>query len=182
MKSDEIIVKEVQAGTKDSFAEIINRYEGKILGFSLRMLRDRALAEDATQETFLKSYQNIQSFDLSRNFSSWIFRIAHNEVINIFRHYKNISGSDDLIETIGDDFENKIQEELDLVTEKEELAKAVNTLPVKFKEAIDLKFFQEKSYEEISEIMRIPIGTVGTYINRAKQNLREKLRKEKQDE
>lgn len=177
MDSDEVLAKKVQGGNKDSFAELISRYEGKIFGFSLRMLKDRTLAEDATQETFLKSYQNIRGFDTNRNFSSWIFRIAHNEVINIFRHYKHVNVSDDYFDTIGDNFETKIQEELDLNIAKENLSKAFNTLPVKFKEAIDLKFFQEKSYEEISEIMRIPVGTVGTYINRAKQNLKEKLTK-----
>jgi len=163
--SDEEIVEIIRKKNKEVYAEIINRYQAKLLRYASYLLNDEHLGADAVQEGFIKAYINLNSFDVKKKFGSWIYRIVHNEAMNLFAKNKKIQPFDDKI-----DFDSGIDLEDDLI--KNELAsnthKCLSQMPIIYKEPLSLYYLDEKSYEEISDILRIPIGTVGTRINRAK--------------
>ena len=127
------------------------------------------MAEDIVQNSFIKAYRNLYSFNTKKRFSSWIYRIVHNEAINQIKKQKKIISLDDnkfLLETL---FTN---EDIQLDFEKKEISeniqKCLNKLPIKYSEPLILFFLEEKSYTEISDILRIPVNTVGTRIKRGK--------------
>ena len=167
--TDEQIAILVQDGDKEAFGEVIDRFEKPLCAFIYRMLGDKENCADALQETFLKAYKNINSFDPKRRFSSWIYRIAHNEAITHYRKNAKHVALDDVIEIASDNnHADSIQKKLDSESQKLLLDKALLTIPLNYREVIVFRFYEEKSYEEISEIMHLPVNTVGTYLNRGK--------------
>lgn len=169
--SDEKIVEIVRTKDKNFYAEIIHRYEKKLLRYALYLFNDEQLAADAVQEGLIKAYVNLHSFDVKKKFSSWLYRIVHNQAINLIRKNKQHS----LIEE-NSELDSGIDLEDDLIKKelKAHLHNCINQMPILYKEPLTLYFLEEKSYEEISDILRLPIGTVGTRIKRAK-NLVKKL-------
>lgn len=180
------IIKKISKNP-EAFAEIIDMYEKKLLRYILKItnisIED---AENLLQDIFLKVYIHINDYDAKFSFSSWVYRIAHNIVIDYHRKNKNIckieSEWDDelqkLIENIVDEWNNPED-----ILNKKELAnciqKSLCSLNINFKEALILKFIEEKNYTEISDILRIPEWTVWTLINRWKKLLKEIILKNK---
>ena len=159
------------------YADIVNKYQAKILSFIRRISGvSQEEAEDIAQEIFLKAYVNLNNFDQDKKFFSWLFSIAHNEVVSHWRKNKkrlkdvSIEG-EELAERLGK--ENNLVEEIDLKVEKTELKNAINKLNFKYREVLELKFIEDYSYQEISDIVKKPVATVGTLINRAKKQLKE---------
>jgi len=180
--TDEEIVKSVRNGNLNSFRLIIQRYQNKLSRYikSLLISSTKEEIEDILQEVFILAYKNINSFNLNLKFSTWIYRIAHNHTINYSKKQKNKNlnfNIDDL-----DDMENllisdiDIKGELELEHTKMELKKALANLDLKYRSVLILKYFEDKSYDEISDILKIPRNTVGTFINRGKKKLLESLR------
>lgn len=167
--TDEQIVKIVCTKDHDAFAEIIHRYEKKLLRYARYLVDDEHIAADAVQEGFIKAYVNLQSFQLSKKFSSWIYRIVHNEAMNIVGKQKQHLSIDFALDMHDDvDVEDVlIKKEL-----TEHIQDCVSKMPVLYKAPLTLHFLEDKSYEEISDILRIPMGTVATRINRAKSIMR----------
>lgn len=163
--TDEEIVELVCKKDKELYAVVIKRYQGKLLRYAGNLVGDDNNAADIVQESFIKAYINLNGFDVKKKFSSWIYRIVHNEAINLInKQKKQVSlyedkGFDSGI-NIEDDF---VKKELRTLTHD-----CLNQIPVIYKEPLSLYYIEEKSYEEISDILRIPVGTVGTRINRAK--------------
>ncbi len=163
--SDEQLVEEIRKKDKELFRELIIRYQNKLLRYATYLVSDNQLSTDIVQESFIKSYINLNSFNLNRKFSSWIYRIVHNQAMDsISKTKKQLPLPENL------DFDSGINLEDDLL--RKELQKhtheCLNQIPLIYKEPLSLFFLEEKSYEEISDILRLPIGTVGTRINRAK--------------
>ena len=163
---------------EDSFSELIKRYEIKLLKYIRRISYfDNDDAQDILQEVFIKVYKNLNSFDADLKFSSWIYRITHNEVITNFRKAKSrppqydLDIKDEILENIKHDFD--IEKELDNSLTKEQIENVLSHMDRKYKEVLILKFFEFKDYNEISDIIKKPIGTVGTLINRAKKQFKE---------
>ncbi len=154
----------------------LSRYIRRISNFSAEEI------EDILQEVFIKVYQNINDFDKSLKFSSWIYRITHNHVISKFRKYK--SRPEGAILEITEEELNNISSELDIGREidakinKEIISKILNDIDQKYREVLVLKFLEERDYKEISDIIKKPMGTVATLINRAKKKLREEIEKQ----
>lgn len=163
--SDEELVEKVRAGERDLYAVIIERYQNKLLRYVMYLLRDEHKAVDVVQETFIKAFVNLNSFKVSMKFSSWIYRITHNEAMNAISKYKHeIPMPEDVDFESDENIEDTIRKE----EVKEMTNKCLAQMPVLYAEPLALFFIEERSYEEISDILRIPIGTVGTRINRAK--------------
>lgn len=174
--TDEQLAQRLQQDDHESFGHIIDRYEPALIRYASRLVRDHDAAEDVVQETFVKAYRDIQSFDTKRKFSSWLYRIAHNEAIDYIRKNRRLVGLDEASEVASDtDIYSSAQSSLDQDKTKKRLGKAINAISLRYREPVILRFYEEKEYEEIAEIMRIPIGTVGTYISRAKKELKENL-------
>ncbi len=177
--SDEELVKTC---TEDMrfFAELIRRYEKKLLTYISR--RSHASPDDKKdilQNIFIKVYKNINAFDPELSFSSWIYRISHNEIIDWYRKEKvrpwiSFDENEEIIEKIAS------EDDVFKVVNRKDLASAVRTaverLPEKYRDIIALRFFEEKNYEEISDILMIPPGTVATQIHRLKKQLQELLK------
>ena len=165
----------------DDFYFLMKRYEGKLLRY-IKRISDvtHEEAEDLLQDVFFKAYRNLNSFDQTLKFSSWIYRIAHNSVLNYVRKRKIRS----ILDRLGDDGEtgNLKQEDIpgDMGADSryqsyethENMENALAELPVRYREVLILHYFEEKSYDEISEILRKPSGTVATWIKRAKKRLK----------
>lgn len=171
---DEKLVQLARTKNPDLFSQIVKRYEKKIIGYLYRLVGVREDAEDLAQDTFLKVYKNLQGFDIERKFSSWIYRIAHNEAVNFLRaktKFKifSLDATDFFKNTLGVD--ERICEKMILDDEVKHLKNLVRQLPIEYREVIVLKFFEEKSYEEMSDILRKPISTIGTLVRRAKIKL-----------
>jgi RNA polymerase sigma-70 factor (ECF subfamily) len=162
----------------DMYAVLIERYEKQLMIYVRRILFVSVEdAEDILQEIFIKVYRNINSYDPKYNFSSWIYRIAHNEAVSYLRSKKrkqiskNISGGeDDIFEKIPSDID--IEGEYIKKDSQKVLTKALKKLDSKYREVLILRFFEEKEYNEISEILHIPSGTVASLINRGKERLK----------
>jgi len=162
---------------KQAFAAIVLRYQAPLLRYITRLgCKNSFAADDLLQEIFIKVYIHLNEYDPFLQFSSWIYRIAHNEIVSYFRKEKrrpSVLTKDDLLGL----FEN-ITDDADVIaleSEKHiamEIQVALDRLEPKYRDVIVLKFFEEKSYEEISDILLIPQGTVATLINRAKKKIK----------
>jgi RNA polymerase sigma-70 factor, ECF subfamily len=173
-KTDEEIVALVK-DDKEVYAEIVKRYQAKLLRYTQYLIGDSHKAKDVVQETLIRAYINLNSFNIKQKFSSWIYRISHNLAINEIKKYqKEIK----LIDEIESDEHEKIQDNLEKKEVILELRRCLEQLPVIYREPIMLYYLEEKSYEEISDILRIPDGTVAIRISRAKTLLK-KLCQEK---
>jgi RNA polymerase sigma-70 factor (ECF subfamily) len=163
--SDEDVITIVRTKDKDVYAEIIKRYQPKLLRYASYIMGDEHMGADVVQESFIKTYVNLNGFDTKKKFSSWIYRIVHNEAMNMLGKHKKQQSMDDTIE-----FDSGINIEDDFI--KNELINhahhCLELMPILYKEPLSLFYLEEKSYEDISDILRIPIGTVGTRVNRAK--------------
>jgi len=176
--TDEEVVRLIQNGDKEKFGEIVERYQEKLFWYVKGVInQNNEEVEDVVQEVFLSSYENILSFDCNKKFSSWIYRIAHNKAIDTFKKKRVKKESiEDYDEFFGND--DKLLEELQIDKEKEEsVEKAINKLELKYKEVVRLYYFDQKSYDEISDILRIPTGNVGVLLFRAKSILKKELKK-----
>jgi len=177
--TDEELAK-LSASNTEYFGELIERYESMLFRYVMR--RSHATKEDAediVQNSFIKMYRNINDFDPNLRFSSWAYRITHNELIDWYRKQKSrpqlmISDKDeDVFASIAGDM--NIEKEILQKERKEEIEAIIKTLDIKYQEVVSLRFFEEKSYEEIADILQIPEGTVAIRLSRAKKILQEAL-------
>jgi RNA polymerase sigma-70 factor (ECF subfamily) len=172
-QSDEEIVEQIVAGDTEMFAEVIARYQKPLIVYTRRITFSQQAAEDVTQNTFIKSYQNLRGFDTSKKFSSWIYRIAHNEAVNYVRkHKREITTSEETWFDSKASERESVESAVDRKLSNELLASVLKELPLKYREPIVLHTLEGKSYEEVSDILRIPTATVGTRIRRGKSKLK----------
>lgn len=160
-----------------AYTEIIRRYESRLLGYVRRIssvsVED---AEDILQEAFLDAYKNITRFDTSLKFSSWIYRIVHNKTISSYRKFKkqqnDVSLDDDL------NYYHHFVAKMDIVADidkkitSQEIHKLLNRLNERDREVLLLYFIEEKTYQEIGDILQAPVNTVATWIRRAKERFK----------
>lgn len=183
--SDNELVEIIRQENSDFFGVIIKRYQGKLFAYLYRLVGSSQDAEDLLQDVFVKAFKNIASYDTKRKFSSWIYRIAHNEAVNHIKRkslkrfvpWENITASKDKLEMSSSEegADNAwIRKEAG-----EEVSQAVSRLPFRYRQVLVLRYYSDKSYEEISEILGRPINTVGTLINRAKKKMAIELRNTK---
>ncbi|MEK7062105.1 MAG: sigma-70 family RNA polymerase sigma factor [Patescibacteria group bacterium] len=170
--SDEEIARAIQNGKIDQYKIILDRYQAKIIRYTRKFIYNEHDLDDAVQEIFIRAYENIQSYNSKKKFSPWVFRLAHNHIVNILRKRKFwISVDWDTFfphkisrENPANDYANREQKTL--------VEKSLKQLPTKYREPIYLKVFEELSLSEIADILQIPIGTVGVRIYRAKMLLK----------
>lgn len=167
---------------KNSFAILVQRYEAKLLRYIKRLgVFGQEDAEDVLQNTFISAYRNLNSFDSTLSFSSWIYRIAHNESISFFRktrarpqgHY--VENNEDVLARIKDsaDTASLAEQHLNLKS----LSAALANIDRKYRDVLVLRYFEEREYKEISDILKVPKSTVGTLLRRGKAALQKQLNK-----
>ncbi|MDD4409118.1 MAG: RNA polymerase sigma factor [Candidatus Pacebacteria bacterium] len=173
--SDEEIVLEITNKDPELYVEIIRRYRDKLSHYLRKFISNPDEIEDVLQVVFIKAYKNLNGFDPRRKFSSWVYRITHNEAINHLKKNKNIRICLDDVEYKIIDESIRMDESVDRKLLRKEIEKIISSLGVKYKEPLILFYFEEKSYEEISDILRIPKSTVGTLISRGKKLMKDNL-------
>ncbi len=177
-KTDEELVN-LSLEDQSAYLMLMKRYEGKLLSYIKRIsgfaIED---AQDVLQDVFLSVYLNLRKFNNEYKFSSWIYRITHNKTISFYRKYKKrlvVAEVDnnafvELLTGITDE-EDKLTQEVLASKVKEE----IQNMDVKYKAVLVLRYLENKEYNEISDILKIPVSNVGVLINRAKKILKDKL-------
>ena len=172
--SDEELALLVRAADEGAFGMLMERYEPKLLRYGRKFLSDTSHIEDIVQDVFLRVYQNIKSFDATRRFSPWIYRIAHNAFVNALK--KSSRGAvpvfdfDALVaHQVYEDPEEKEKEREELSVL---LKDGLETLSPPYREILILHYIEDLSYQEIADVLRIPQGTVGVRLLRARNALK----------
>jgi len=179
--SDEELISRFQNGDMYAFDQIVKRYKNQLLNFAYRFLGNIKDSEDIVQETFLRVFRKRNAYKNVAKFSTWIYTITGNLAKTELRRRKRRH----LFSLSGLGFEERDyeipdeklgpEEKADVAVKDEIIQKAINSLSEKFKEVIILRDIQELSYEEISKIAKIPLGTVKSRVNRGRLKLQVKL-------
>jgi len=173
ISDEELVQKSLQ--DINYFSCIYERYEKRLIRYVLRISSFSFVeAEEVLQEAFVKAWQNLNEFDKSLKLSSWIYRITHNTVITEWK--KTQSKGKNKIQEFDEGLFQNLPSKLDLVKnvnqkcDEKNIRKILQFLPLKYREVLILKFLEERSYDEISDILKKPSGTIATLINRAKKS------------
>ena len=179
--SDDGLLVAAALRDRHAYAALVRRYES-VLGRYVRRLLGRhgQSTEDVLQDIFIKAYVNLNDYDRSRPFAPWIYRIAHNEAVSFLRKQRaalqTINGEDALLilerVTGGDNPEDNLQNS----RTQGDVRKALSQLDQRYRDVIVLRYLEEKSYDEIADILELPPGTVATFIHRGLKQLRTPLR------
>ena len=178
--SDEKLILRFQEGDINAYNELVKRYKDRLLNFVFRYFNNIEQAEDVVQDTLIKLYTHANYYKNVAKFSTWIFTIAKNNALTELRKNKrkrtdSLYTDDGRFLDIGskeESLESKVQNELAI----DQLNKFLDEIPENFRIAVVLRDFQELSYEEISKILEIPIGTIKSRINRGRIQLAEKMK------
>ena len=185
--TDQEVVAQARLGREAAYRELVRRYERPIFSLIYRMVRDRELAEDLAQETFVKALKAVGSYRPEYKFSSWIFKIANNAAIDHLRKRElatlSIEGSPhavtpDAMEATALQIGGRLPGPLEELEARElggAIEEAIGRLRPEYQACILLRHVEGRPYEEIAEMLGLPLGTVKTYIHRARHELREAL-------
>lgn len=180
---DEELVKSVLEGQEELFGELIGRYQGRLVNYLYRMLRNEEDAHDLAQEVFVKIYDALDRFDPRYRFSTWLFRVAQNAAIDQIRKRRlklvSLHRPDDA-DGEGGEWELPGNEptpyqEARNVERGVAIHEAIEALPWEYKELITLRHYAELSYDEIATLKKMPLGTVKNKLFRGRQMLKERL-------
>ncbi|HOK26601.1 MAG TPA: sigma-70 family RNA polymerase sigma factor [Bacteroidales bacterium] len=182
-RQDLILVEQAKNGDEKAFAALLNRYRDSIYYMLLKMVNNSSDAKDLTIEAFSKAFQSINTYTPDFAFSTWLFKIATNNCIDFLRKkHKTPQVLEQTDEDDDEGYEARIEsdspdpEEIMINNQDiDNLHKVVEQLKPKYRKLIELRYFREYSYEEISEELKIPIGTVKVQLFRAKAILYELL-------
>lgn len=179
-KSDDQLVAEARAGSQGAFTALVDRYERPVFNLLARMVRDRTLAEDLSQDAFVKAFRRLETYRADQGkFSNWVFKIAHNTTIDHLRRSRvttvpiDAGGEGDV------DFHSILPDESSTTplegAVRMDLAKAlgvaIEQLRPEYREVVVLRHQEGLSYEEIADLTEMPLGTVKTYLHRARKEL-----------
>ena len=183
-KTDQDVVALAKQGNELAYRELIRRYERPVFSLIYRMVRNRELAEDLSQETFIKVLNAVQSYRPEFKFSSWVFKIANNAAIDHLRRREldtlSLEGSPhaetpEMIEATALQITERTETALEEVQNRElggQIEEAIERLRPEYRSCILLRHVEGRTYEEIADILGLPLGTVKTYIHRARNELR----------
>ena len=169
IEKDIRLIQLAAQGDESACQKILNLYKGRIFSYLYRLVKNYQDAEDITFDTFIRCFKSVNSFDINRPFSTWLFSIAHNLVIDFFRKNKQDYEYLDERHAISDDFVEKYERNKKL----EKVEKALANLSPIDREIVILFHREEDSYEEISKILNLPVTTIKTRLHRARKRLRE---------
>ena len=185
--SDQEVVERASAGAESAYRELVRRYQRPVFSLIYRMVRDRTLAEDLAQEAFIRAFNAIGTYKTSYKFSNWILKIANNHTIDHLRKRKldtvSIDGSphartSEEVERSRVVIESRDETPEEFVEHRElgsQIEAAIGELRDEYRTVIVLRHVEGYAYDEIAEVMDLPLGTVKTYLHRARGELRKSL-------
>lgn len=179
--NDSEIIGQVLSGNRDAYAELVRRYQARIIRLCASLLRHEKDAEDAAQEVFVKAYQSLGSFQQSASFYTWLYRIATNHCLSALRNKgrRMTESLDSLLEAEGDQVAALFSSQPDFrdsLQAKELLTKLLDSLRPNYRAVIVLREVEGLSYEEIGRVLACSVDSVKAQLRRARQEIEEKLR------
>jgi RNA polymerase sigma-70 factor (ECF subfamily) len=178
------IIQKIINGEKDAFSRIVNKYQNALYGLIFKMLNDKDEVDDIVQETFIKAFSSIKSFDERYSFATWLFKIGTNNCIDHLRKKKIYSISIDSTVSDEDGDSNfklpdvTYEADKNIIEEQKKklIEDAINSLPKKYAAVIRMRHQEDKTYEQISKELNMPVGTVKAHIFRAREMLNKYLK------
>jgi RNA polymerase sigma-70 factor (ECF subfamily) len=171
--SDRDLVQLAIRGENDAFGELVTRYQTGVFNVCYRILHERGEAEDMAQETFLRAHGRLNSFDAERPFGPWIRRVAANVCLNYLESQKVTA---ELDEEKDADESHSPEKQVEVKERSEQIRAALASLPAHYRAVVELRHYQEMSYEEIAGELKIPLSDVKSHLFRARKILAEKLK------
>jgi RNA polymerase sigma-70 factor (ECF subfamily) len=168
-------VVQARAGAQPAFREIVRRYERPVRSLIGRMVGDPSLAEDLAQDTFLKAFRSLSTFDVNRKFSSWLFRIANNTAIDAIRRRPHGAVALDGPEVLPEPSRQPLPDPVEEAALGRALDAALGRLRPDYRMAVLLRYQEGLSYAEIGESLSIPEGTAKTFVHRGRKLLADML-------
>jgi RNA polymerase sigma-70 factor (ECF subfamily) len=177
-ENETAIVARAKSGDCNAFEELIVQYRGRVTNLIYHMYGDENLAEDAAQTAFIQAWRNLPKYEQRAPFRSWLYRIALNAALDQLRRQKPQVDINAILDL---SFENRLEERLEEKERRSDVQQAVAELPDASRSVLILKEFQGLRYQEIAEILDIPLGTVMSRLNYARRILAGKLSKYMED-
>lgn len=184
-QDDAELVTASQAGNQDAFAILVQRHQRRVFNLVYRMLQQYEEANEVTQETFLAAWQGLSSFRGDARFSTWLYRIAYNCSLKQLEQRKRDKAiqvaiqEEHLLDLAGE--ENEASTQLEASARQDLVQEHLSTLPAKYRIVLVLRHLQDMTYEEMAEILTMPIGTIKTHLFRARNLLKERIQAIEQD-
>lgn len=181
---DDVLVKKAIGGSESAYKKLVDKYERALFFHILKMIKDREQVEDLVQETFVKAFDNLNTYSTNYAFSTWLYRIATNHTIDYLRKKKLKTLSiDKPMKTKDGEMEMQLPDESagtdrNIIRKQRQkiVRNAIENLPEKYRQVIQLRHMEEKSYQEIAEVLDLPLGTVKAHIFRARELLYKALK------
>lgn len=171
---DETLIQRILTGEKTLYRILVERYKKQVNALGISFLRNEIESEDFSQDVFVKAFKNLERFEMRSRFSTWLYRIAYNTAINnVQRRTEFVSLAENETLVAAD---RTPEDESIRAAVRKAVRLAIDGLPEKYRICIDLFFFYDCSYDEISSITGDPVNTIKSHVFRAKKILREKLR------
>lgn len=178
-QDDVLLVSASKRGDQDAFAQLVQRHQRRVFNLVLRMLQDYEEASEITQEAFLAAWQGLPSFRGDARFSTWLYRIAYNSALKQVEQRKrdralqSAMQAEQVIAEAGN--EGRMEAELEQHARQDFIRENLATLPAKYRAVLVLRHIQDMTYEEMADILTVPIGTIKTHLFRARNLLKERL-------
>ena len=169
------LVVSSKAGNQDAFAILVQRHQRRVFNLVYRMLQNYDEANEVTQDAFLAAWQGLHSFRGDARFSTWLHRIAYNCALKQIEQRKKDAALQVAIQAEAVDSDERIGAELEAHDRQAVVREHISTLPAKYRIVLVLRHLQEMTYEEMAEILTMPIGTIKTHLFRARNLLKERL-------
>ncbi|MBQ3181075.1 MAG: sigma-70 family RNA polymerase sigma factor [Firmicutes bacterium] len=176
---DEDLARRAQQGDQDAFAELVRRYEKQIFSLAYRLCGDYDEAADLAQEAFLRIYRMLHRYDPEKKFFSWMYRVAHNSCINALSkrpaNVVPVEQAEEYMTNDGDDTaagpeRGYLQQEL-----RSQIDRAIASLPDNYRDIVYLRYIEDMSYQQIADVLQLPVSTIETRLFRGKKQLQKKL-------
>jgi RNA polymerase sigma-70 factor, ECF subfamily len=170
--SDRDLIQRARRGDAEAFGELVLRYQTSVFNVCYRILHERFEAEDMTQETFLRARDRLTTFEEERDFGPWIRRVAANVCLNHLESQKQTSPLDEERD-VGES--SRPEAQVEVRERNEQIRSALASLPARYRVVIEMRHYQELSYDEIAAELQIPLSDVKSHLFRARKLLTEKL-------
>ncbi|KXK15953.1 MAG: ECF subfamily RNA polymerase sigma-24 factor [Chloroflexi bacterium OLB14] len=170
--TDRDLILRAKRGESEAYGEIVTRHQTSVFNVCYRILHNRNDAEDLAQETFMRAYDKLETFDIEREFGAWIRRVAANVCFNFLESQKTSLALD---EERDQDKSPSPSQQVEVKERSEQIRQALASLPSNYRLVVEMRHYQEMSYDEIAHELKIPLSDVKSHLFRARKILAEKL-------
>ena len=169
---DRDLILRARRGESEAFGELVTRYQKDVFNVCYRILHERGEAEDMAQETFMRAYNRLHTFDLTREFGPWVRRVAANLCLNFIESRKAVLPLDEERDA---DPSRRPERQVEVNERSEQVRDALASLPPHYRVVVELRHYQDMSYDEIAKELSLPLSDVKSHLFRARKLLAEKL-------